>query len=1772
MTPEFRRAIFTWNYDSAKDGEEDLCIPLQLQKLFGMLQLSHERVIDTVALTKSFGWEGSEVFQQQDVQELTRVLFDALEDTFRGTAVENIIDDLYAGELVDYIRCLDVDYQSERVDKFLDLSLTIVPFGSDIAMHSISECIEMYLRPEILDGENQYYAEKFDRKVDAIKGLKFGRLPQIMAIQLKRFVFDFTGDNIVHKKLNDQVKFPMVLDMNKYVATRRRSRRPKNGSSESERDGATEAAMKEGQERAREEEEKEKEEEEEDEKGGGIVMEPNMEFEAFLRKQMDRLKNSRSETDTEAGTEADAEGVAEAIAVAEAAAGAAAEAVEATSTAQKYNDPEVTGLAEVQDATSSPSASFSRPRLERRRSRADSTVEDADHGVVYESLEPGAIREMLRTRGEWVYELYAVLIHSGAISGGHYYAYIKDLKSKQWFNFNDSSVSPIDEEVVKEAWGAEQKQQNSYGSSGNFGSYYGTSIYGGGYSSYGRSSYSSSANAYMLMYRKITLDNLKRPAGGVKHRNIARGATDLAAAAADPAADTTTASSNSSDAAADITGNDGDNGDNGGNDDDDEEEEDDGSIVEDAAVPEYIRLAVQEEERAREKRRQEEEELRNRLNVRLFWHGKEHMVSARRTDTLRMFMRQVWRQLELRDHLREVAARHRRLQQKQRQIAAEAQKEDEEEKKEKEQGGEAETGPLNEAVTLSVTESGVSACEQVYASEGQSSTTTQTVSSTSHSGEHSDINNKLPEACKKEDDDDDVVCFELFRIRNYNQHTHLKTDVFEFETSADVELHDLPMNEYRCYLLETRAAEEEWEIYYVDGMSILIVEYDPNTNSLKDPRTMHVRKDCTLLDLRERIAKWVPYAAERVRIMKFINFGFTDARMEVLDRTRDAQRLREGLGIYEGYILHCEPEPEPEPKVEHEAVAKPEATAEASLVPEAGAESGTDVAAEAAANSGGADIPPPPPPSQEATPDMSVKPVATSVADASLSSSLTSTVTSPAEVAAATATTPAVATTSTVAKTVPSTAYTVTIAGKAVGNDSPAFEAYLTKRSTIDVKINKPPNASFEHSLSIDARWSIQHLRAVVAKKLGFQPEELRMFKQSLRGQELKDGDTTVAASSVYSGMSLAVSLGSATPAGHYNLTFVEYKAPDLRPGVMLLLEVGPEEEEVDCPNGAYGNSGTVGEHPELFSGDASTSSAHSTSTAASKGLAWTIPVTAALITTSTTTLTTTVTSATTAAPATALASITEAMPVTVVSGIATVSNTDVEVTTEGGSNDAERAGACSTASTSSGGANKDLSPCILEQGKQDQNGQGQQHPKPGSGHVIDMNNDVFKGVDASDFDDIPELIDVSPTDATNPINTATDVATNVPFYNGGTQLTSFGLEDFGAPVDSDEDALAAVAAAIAFEERKQAVADAAAVAIYEYNYGGYDDDDCGGAVSAAVPGAAQEREEGFDDSEIENVSNQGVADDTEEFDRLYGEDLDGAYLSDAGELDGGLSGDLAFQQSAAAVASITGAGSDALMTDDTAGYGIPTAVVALADPAGAPCGGGGGGGSSSSSKNHSINCMGLKDSGGTSSDMLNLPHSSAGRASPVMAEVEGSYSVADVVCSDAASINKAINTLTLDALPAVAVAGGGTLTNSLSGGVSGAVGVGGLSAAAVGTDVGVGTDGVDRLSAAAVGTDAGVGTDGVDRLSAAAVGTDAGVGTDGVDRLSAAAVGTDVGVGTDGVDSSGSGAGAGNTTAAAADDDDSITPSGFGELMVRTYTKIVLYECTVAYGNAIVG
>jgi ubiquitin C-terminal hydrolase len=53
------------------------------------------------------------------------------------------------------------------------------------------QAMAKFIQPEVLDGDNQYFCERCNKKVDALKGLKFTKFPYIICFQLKRFDFDY---------------------------------------------------------------------------------------------------------------------------------------------------------------------------------------------------------------------------------------------------------------------------------------------------------------------------------------------------------------------------------------------------------------------------------------------------------------------------------------------------------------------------------------------------------------------------------------------------------------------------------------------------------------------------------------------------------------------------------------------------------------------------------------------------------------------------------------------------------------------------------------------------------------------------------------------------------------------------------------------------------------------------------------------------------------------------------------------------------------------------------------------------------------------------------------------------------------------------------------------------------------------------------------------------------------------------------------------------------------------------------------------------------------------------------------------------------------------------------------------------------------------------------------------------------------------------------------------------------------------------------------------
>jgi hypothetical protein len=62
-----------------------------------MLQSAEVRAWSTEDLTKSFGWESKQGQEQQDIHELNRVMFEAIELALSGTPYDSLIQELYFG-------------------------------------------------------------------------------------------------------------------------------------------------------------------------------------------------------------------------------------------------------------------------------------------------------------------------------------------------------------------------------------------------------------------------------------------------------------------------------------------------------------------------------------------------------------------------------------------------------------------------------------------------------------------------------------------------------------------------------------------------------------------------------------------------------------------------------------------------------------------------------------------------------------------------------------------------------------------------------------------------------------------------------------------------------------------------------------------------------------------------------------------------------------------------------------------------------------------------------------------------------------------------------------------------------------------------------------------------------------------------------------------------------------------------------------------------------------------------------------------------------------------------------------------------------------------------------------------------------------------------------------------------------------------------------------------------------------------------------------------
>jgi len=116
LSLDFRKVIYEFIYDEDKYGVPDNCIILQLQLLFAKLQLakSNSNSLRTKKLTKSFGFDQRDSFEQHDIQECFIVLLDSIEKVYES----NVVNDIFQGEYVNYVKCHECNTCTERPEIF----------------------------------------------------------------------------------------------------------------------------------------------------------------------------------------------------------------------------------------------------------------------------------------------------------------------------------------------------------------------------------------------------------------------------------------------------------------------------------------------------------------------------------------------------------------------------------------------------------------------------------------------------------------------------------------------------------------------------------------------------------------------------------------------------------------------------------------------------------------------------------------------------------------------------------------------------------------------------------------------------------------------------------------------------------------------------------------------------------------------------------------------------------------------------------------------------------------------------------------------------------------------------------------------------------------------------------------------------------------------------------------------------------------------------------------------------------------------------------------------------------------------------------------------------------------------------------------------------------------------------------------------------------------------------------------------------------------------
>ncbi|KAI8908935.1 hypothetical protein EDD86DRAFT_191279, partial [Gorgonomyces haynaldii] len=191
-----------------------------VQSLF--LQISTQKKKSGVLAPKQFIIKlkmENELFNstwQQDAHEMFNFMINNLQETLLAqmkTVQEQVdmhfksktktkrtwIHSLFEGQLTNETRCLNCESVTNRDESFLDISVDI---DQDC---SLSSCLRSFSNSEVLRDKNKFFCDTCNSLQEAEKRMKIKKLPNVLAIHLKRFKYQEDLDQF--SKLSYRVAF-----------------------------------------------------------------------------------------------------------------------------------------------------------------------------------------------------------------------------------------------------------------------------------------------------------------------------------------------------------------------------------------------------------------------------------------------------------------------------------------------------------------------------------------------------------------------------------------------------------------------------------------------------------------------------------------------------------------------------------------------------------------------------------------------------------------------------------------------------------------------------------------------------------------------------------------------------------------------------------------------------------------------------------------------------------------------------------------------------------------------------------------------------------------------------------------------------------------------------------------------------------------------------------------------------------------------------------------------------------------------------------------------------------------------------------------------------------------------------------------------------------------------------------------------------------------------------------------------------------------------------